>query len=143
MSEESVRGSCLCGAVEYRVAAGDCNFQYCHCSRCRKTGGAAHPAKLIVPSGQFEWTKGEGNVEQYVHEPAKRYCNAFCRTCGSKLPWRSRDGRWMIVTAGTLDEEPGVRPARSIYWGSRAPWYRQPGDLPCFEELPPPRKDND
>jgi hypothetical protein len=139
MSETFIRGSCLCGAVEYRVAPGDGNFQYCHCSRCRKSGGAAHAANLIVPSGRFEWTRGGDNVQQYVHAPAKRYCNAFCRTCGSKLPWRSRDGRWMIVTAGTLDDDPGLSPARSIFWASRPSWYRQPGDLPCFEELPPRR----
>ena len=56
MSEAIVRGSCLCGAVEYRVATDDGNFQYCHCSRCRKTGGAAHAANVIVPSGRFQWT---------------------------------------------------------------------------------------
>jgi hypothetical protein len=137
MTEKTVTGSCLCGAVSYRIPAETGNFQYCHCSRCRKTGGAAHAANIIIPAAQFAWTRGADNVEQYTHESAKRYCNAFCRTCGSKLPWRSRDGRWMIVTAGTLDDDPILRPARSIYWGSRAPWFVSTDDLASFDELPP------
>lgn len=143
MSERFANGSCLCGRVGYRIPAGAGNFQYCHCSRCRKTGGAAHAANIVVPADRFVWTKGSEDVVQYVHEEAKRYCNAFCRHCGSKLPWRTRDGRWMIVTAGTLDDDPGLEPARSIFWGSRPPWYRLPSELPSFDELPPPKQDAD
>lgn len=143
MPEKFVSGSCLCGAVAYRIPADTGNFQYCHCSRCRKTGGGAHAANIIIPAEHFEWTTGADGVRQYVHEATKRFCNAFCRTCGSKLPWRSRDGRWMIVPAGTLDDDPALRPARSIFWASRAPWYVPTGDLPAFDSLPPrkPAKD--
>lgn len=137
MSKSRVHGSCLCGSVVYAVEPAGGNFQYCHCSRCRKTGGAAHAANLIVPFGQFSWVEGEQHVRQYRHASAKRYCNAFCTTCGSKLPWRSRDGRWMIVTAGTLDDDPGLRPERNIFWAARAPWYRGTDELPKFEDYPP------
>ncbi len=137
MDDGQVRGSCLCGAVEYAIPADTGNFQYCYCSRCRKTGGAAHAANLIVPADRFRWLKGADQVEQYVHAEASRFCNAFCRTCGSKLPWMTRDGKWAVVTAGTLDDDPGARPLRSIFWGSRAPWYVMPPDLPAFDELPP------
>ncbi len=140
MQVPQIRGSCLCGAVEYAVTAKAGNFQYCHCSRCRKTGGAAHAANLIVPAEEFRWLRGEENVSQYIHEEASRFCNAFCRTCGSKLPWITRDGRWVVVTAGTLDGDPGSRPARNIFWGSRASWYLPPDELPVFEELPPRKK---
>jgi hypothetical protein len=140
MPVPQVRGSCLCGAVAYAVTAESGSFQYCHCSRCRKTGGAAHAANLIVPAGEFRWLRGEEHVIQYVHEEASRFCNAFCRTCGSKLPWTTRDHRWVVVTAGTLDDDPGTRPLRNIFWGSRASWYLPPADLPAFEELPPRNK---
>jgi hypothetical protein len=43
----------------------------------------------------------------------------------------------VIVTAGTLDDDPGARPVQNIFWGSRAPWYLVPADLPAFEEIPP------
>ncbi len=131
------KGSCLCGAVEYEIDPSGGSFQYCHCTRCRKTSGTAHAANLVVPSAQFTWLRGEASVRQYTHASAKRFCNAFCTECGSKLPWRSRDGRWMIVTAGTLDDDPGLRPVRSIFASSGAPWYQEPATMPAFETLPP------
>ena len=137
MPETRARGSCLCGSAVYAVDPAGGNFQYCHCSRCRKTGGAAHAANLIVPAGQFNWVEGEQHVCQYEHSNATRYCNAFCSICGSKLPWRSRDGKWMIFTAGTLDDDPGLCPARNIFWGDHAPWLRSPDELPKFDDYPP------
>lgn len=137
MSKRRVKGSCLCGAVEYSVDTDGGLFQYCHCERCRKTSGSAHAANLIVPAGQFRWLRGEDRVRQHEYAGARRFCNAFCLDCGSKLPWRSRDGRWMIVTAGTLDEDPGLRPKQSIFMGSGAPWYVEPGAIPAHHTLPP------
>ena len=42
-----------------------------------------------------------------------------------------------VVPAGTLDSDPGERPARSIFWASRAPWYRDVSELPHHDEMPP------
>lgn len=137
MESQQITGSCLCGEVEYAIPARSGSFQYCHCSRCRKTGGGPHAANLVLSSDQFRWLKGEKLVNRYVHASAKRFCNAFCSTCGSKLPWLTRDGRWVVVPAGTLDQDPGLRPVRSIFWGSRAPWYVPPAERPAFDELPP------
>jgi len=136
MTDKLIRGSCLCGAVEFAIPSGQGGFQYCHCSRCRKTSGSSHAANLVLPAEQFRWLRGEHRVVQYTHEPAERYCNAFCSTCGSKLPWRTRNGKWFIVTAGSLDEDPDLRPERNIFWGSRAPWYVSPDDLPLFDTVP-------
>ena len=38
--------------------------------------------------------------------------------------------------AGLLDSDPGIKPARSIFWDSRAPWYENVGDLPQYAEWP-------
>jgi hypothetical protein len=40
----------------------------------------------------------------------------------------------MLVPAGTLDDDPGLRPEHSIFWDSRAPWYVECGDVPHFTE---------
>ena len=31
----------------------------------------------------------------------------------------------MIVPAGSLDDDPGIRPRYNIFWESRAPWYEE------------------
>ena len=56
---------------------------------------------------------------------------------GSALPWTTKNGRWVVVPAGSLDVDPGARPERNIFWDSRAPWYTHAAELPTFAEVPP------
>lgn len=35
---------------------------------------------------------------------------------------------------GSLDDDPGVRPERNIYWKYRAPWYTNVDELTFFDE---------
>ena len=43
-----IEGKCLCGNVRYRITGPILNFQYCHCSRCRKFTGSAHAANVFT-----------------------------------------------------------------------------------------------
>ncbi len=138
MAHEKIDGQCLCGRVRYRLAGEVLSFQYCHCSRCRKFTGSAHAANLFVRPGDLAWTAGEDGVGTYVLQGEPSFPTAFCRTCGSSLPSMSQTGKYWVVPAGTLVDDPGVAPARSIFWGSRAPWFRATGDLPTHDELPDP-----
>jgi len=111
-------------------------FQYCHCSRCRKISGSAHAANIFLKVEQFEWTGGENLVRQFELPEAKYFCSGFCSVCGSRMPWISRNGQFVLVPAGTLDQDPRAKPERNIFWGSRAPWYVEAPLLPTFEEKP-------
>lgn len=131
-----MRGSCLCGTVTYQVTPPFKIFQYCHCSRCRKFTGSAHASNLFVPPSQFQWLSGEDTVGRFEHPQAKYFATCFCRNCGSSLPWAVQGGKNIVVPAGTLNEDPGIRPQQNIYWGSKAPWYISPCELTRFDELP-------
>lgn len=135
-----MKGSCLCGEVHYDVQPPFRVFQYCHCSRCRKLTGSVHSANLFVPPAQFKWLKGEALVGRYRLPGAKYFSTAFCKQCGSTLPWTTNDGSNVVVTAGTLDEDPGIKPQQNIFWGSRGTWCVESSELPKFEELPPKKK---
>ena len=130
------RGSCLCNAVTYQFSGPEFVFQYCHCSRCRKFTGSAHAANIIIDPKQFEWLGGEEMVGRYEHPEAKHYATCFCKRCGSSLPWLAKSGRSMVIPAGTLDDDPGIRPAQNIYWQDRAPWREEVADLVHYDELP-------
>lgn len=132
----SAHGSCVCGAVAYRIEGPYRGFQYCHCSRCRKRSGASHVANVFVPVDQFEWEKGQDKVKQFALPTAKYWSTAFCTECGSALPWRTKSGKAMVVGAGGLDDDPGDRPKFSVYFGSRAPWYVEVADLERHDTLP-------
>lgn len=133
---ESVQGSCVCGAVAFRIEGPFRGFQYCHCSRCRKKSGAAAAANIFVPTDQLTWERGEDKVRRFELPNTKYWSTCFCSECGSAMPWLSRTGKAYIVPAGALDEDPGIRPFYSIYYGSRAPWYLDPSEIEKHETLP-------
>ncbi|MBW1878337.1 MAG: GFA family protein [Deltaproteobacteria bacterium] len=108
-------------------------------TRCRKATGSAYASNLFVAVDQLTWDAGEEHVRRYELPEARYWSHCFCDVCGSSVPWLSRTGKAYIVPAGTLDEDPGIRAGRNIYWGSRAPWYLHASELETFDEGPPRR----
>jgi hypothetical protein len=137
MSEYHITGSCLCQGVRYEISGNLGVFQYCNCSRCRKFSGSAFAANLLVSPKNFQWLQGEEHVGRYALPKAKHFATAFCTHCGSSLPWLAQTGKAMIVPAGTLDDDPLIRPSQNIFCASRAVWYTEPASLPTYDELPP------
>jgi hypothetical protein len=132
-----VQGSCLCGDVAYEVTAAPMRMVNCHCSRCRRGRSAAHATNLFYGIDAFRWTRGEQQVADYQLPEAKYFGTAFCRRCGSEVPRLSLERGVAVVPAGSLDQDPGVRPALHIYVSSMAPWFEITDDLPRHAELPP------
>ena len=58
---------------------------------------------------------------------------------GSQLVVRNytHTRRVVVVPAGTLDQDPGIRPDKNIYCASRAEWYTSVESLPQHDEGPP------
>jgi hypothetical protein len=57
-----------------------------------------------------------------------------CGICGSLLYSVVRDGAYVHVALGTLVDEPGIRPTKHIFVGSKAPWFEITDELPQNEE---------
>lgn len=136
MSGYKVKGSCLCGKVNYEINNHLDIFQYCHCSRCRKFTGSAHASNLFVKKEDFEWMSGEQYIGRYEPDDTKYFATSFCKNCGSSLPWLEKSGRTMVITAGTLDEDPQVKPQWNIFIASKAPWHEATSELPEYDTLP-------
>lgn len=136
MDKIEIEGGCLCGDVKYRLEGEVGGFQYCHCSRCRKFTGSAHAANVFVAPGNLQWIQGEDSVGKFMLEAEPAFPTAFCQRCGSSMPSMSSTGKFWVVPAGGLEGDPGIEPRRSIFWGSRAPWYRGVHDLPIHDEWP-------
>jgi hypothetical protein len=117
-----VRGSCLCGVVRYEARLPFGKFVQCHCSRCRKASGSAFAANAYVAPDAFRWTNGETNVVRYDLPEARSFSTSFCGKCGSPVPHSTRSGREIIIPAGSLDDDPQVKPPINLHWDSRAEW---------------------
>ena len=134
---KKVQGSCFCQKVKYGLVPNeDCLFQYCHCSRCRKFTGSAFAANLIIGTQYFHWLRGEEYVTSYQPEHTKYFTTSFCSCCGSSLPWLSKKGTVMVVPAGTLDQDPQIRPIQQIFCDYQADWYVSPSTLPKHSTTP-------
>jgi hypothetical protein len=129
-------GSCLCGHVRYQITAHPGIFQYCHGSRWRKFTGSAFAANLLTSPKDFHWPKGGELVGRYELTEAKHFATGFCKNCSSSLPWLSQSGKAVITPAGTLDEDPRIRPSQNIFSASQAEWYEEPHKLPKHNSLP-------
>ncbi len=136
MQNEVIEGACLCGTARYRITGEVKGCQYCHCSRCRKFTGSAHAANLFVRPDALSWTAGEESVGTYTLQGEPNFPTAFCKQCGSGLPSMSSTGRFWVVPLGSIEGDPGVRPLRSIFWDSRAPWFEHVSELPRHAEMP-------
>ena len=137
MSYNSLAGSCLCQNVKYEITGNMGIFQYCHCSRCRKFTGSAHAANLFVSPGDFRWLSGEDYVGRYDPADTKYFATCFCRNCGASLPWLSKSEKVVVIPAGTLDEDPEIKPSQNIFCGSRPDWYTAASSISEYEEMPP------
>jgi hypothetical protein len=120
----SLKGSCLCGGVRYEVRGTPSAFDLDHCSRCRKSSGSAFKAELIFEVAEFAWLSGEALVTTYeapVRHNPPGYRRTFCAICGGPLP--TADEGWVNIPAGTLDDDPGLRPQCHIFVDFKAPWF--------------------
>jgi hypothetical protein len=111
-----IHGSCLCGKVRFALDDDAPQFiNHCHCSMCRKVTGAAWGSFLHADGLGFRWLAGES----------------------ANMPVLEDEGRHVIVPAGGLDDDPGVRPVVHIHCGSKAPWSEIGDALPRSDEMPP------
>jgi hypothetical protein len=89
----------------------------------------------------FRWIRGAEYMETYpcmeTYPSSKELNRLFCRVCGSSLAvTKPRTGE-VFVTAGTLDEDPGIRLESLIFVASKAPRPDILDEKPRFDEYPP------
>ena len=128
---DQVSGSCLCGAVRFRIHGGFEHFFLCYCARCRKGSGSAHAANLFSATATIEWLNG-AEKRRSVQLPGSRHAKCFCSDCGSSLPMEEGESGFIMVPAGALDTPVAIDPEARIYFASRAEWV---DDIECIETL--------
>lgn len=131
----TIRGGCLCGGVRYEIEGPIQVPEHCHCGMCRKAHGAAFSTNAVVEATQLRVLAGSDLLTEYESSPNRRKC--FCGRCGSQLFIRRHNRPEIaVVTLGTLDDDPTVRPIRHVFTASKAPWYDINDALPRFQIYP-------
>ena len=97
-----MKGSCLCGAVTYRVDGTPKGASACHCGQCRKQSGHVWSSAYV----DDDKLAIEGEVQWYQSSPqAKR---GFCPVCGSFLFWKLGTDDHISFSLGSLDGDTGL-----------------------------------
>jgi hypothetical protein len=128
-----LKGSCLCGKVQYEVRGLPKVAYYCHCGRCRKQSGSSFATNMAVLREDFVLVSGEEMLSYYQPSPLlRRY---FCSRCGSPIYSQGDKYKHIVsVRCGTLDSDLPVRPSVHAFVASKANWVDISDELPQFPE---------
>lgn len=131
-----LRGGCLCGAVEYETADRFLYALNCHCSKCRRTTGAAFKPIAGIAVEDFAVIRGKEDL--FRHGDADSIHDMHCRHCGALIySWIADGGATRIhIPMGTLIDAPNMRPTMHIMVAFKAPWYDILDDLPQYQDFP-------
>lgn len=129
-----MRGTCLCGEVSFEIAGPMPRLYLCHCSLCRKQGGSASNASLVIHGENFRWIGGERRISSYERPTGFR--SHFCSRCGSPVPNPLADTDYYWVPAGLLDGDAKLQVGAHLFVGSKAAWDAIPAGPPQYETSP-------
>ena len=99
----TIRGSCFCGAVSYKVEGKLRDARSCHCSMCRKAFSSQASAYAQVEAAEFSWVSGQNMLTSYSSD--KGVCLVFRSKWGSTLCGMYQ-GKVHGVTLGCVDGDP-------------------------------------
>ena len=130
---EALRGSCLCGGVQFELSEPPEALRYCHCESCKKLSGGIGTVNGRVPSTAIRIVEGEDLLQTF--EPPGGSAKTFCLACGSNLfggGWP--DSETCSIRATAIDDPFDARPSAHIFVRSVAAWETLPDDgLERFE----------
>lgn len=100
------KGQCLCGAVRFDAVIAKPDMGACHCILCRRWSGGVF---LSVECTAVDIVDPDAMGLYASSDWGER---GFCKTCGSSLLWRSRDGAHIAVSVQAF-ADPGAFPFTS------------------------------
>lgn len=130
-----MRGSCLCGQVEYAVSQLDSPIGHCSCRTCRKAHAAAFNTYASIKHEHFQWLNGEQVLKFFESSPGKH--RVFCGNCGTQLVAICTGSEFVVLRVATLDEDPGQTPQEHIWASHEVPWLAYGPDIQAYAERVP------
>ncbi len=126
MGQTQYRGSCLCGAVSFKVDAELAAPDACHCTRCRKLSGhfwsstdVRRTAVRIHGADELKWFHTSDKVRR-----------GFCSTCGSSLFWDPVDRDFLAIAMGAFDSPTHTKVKMHIHVADKGDYYELRDGLP-------------
>ncbi len=132
MTEKTLSGGCLCGAVRYEATGPFRDIVVCHCGQCRKWHGAA-PGYTAVDKPRFKMTKGMDHLRW--HRSSDSAQRGFCQDCGSSLFWQGDRRNHISIAAGSLDGPTGLTTKAHYMTEYKPDYYELPPGATKWERV--------
>ena len=123
----ALKGSCLCGGVQFELTGEFEPRSFCHCTSCKRLSGGVGTANGRARSDEINIVAGRELLQTY--QPEEGSAKTFCSVCGSNLfggGWPESDRASVRLSA--IDDSLQGRPARHIWVRSLASWETLPDD---------------
>jgi hypothetical protein len=130
MPDGPLTGACLCGAVRFELRPPVRDVLVCHCRQCARWTGHVVAAAAVAPQN---FAMLSGSVEVGWYAASSHAVRGFCRSCGSSLFWKPKDGSRIAVLAGALEPPTHLRIAAHIFVASKSDYYEICDGAPRFE----------
>ena len=119
-----LKGSCLCGDIQFVVAGQPKGASMCHCGQCRKQSGGVWSSAYVKDSdltitGPVTWFDSS--------KAAKR---GSCSRCGSFLFWKAHDEDTTSFALGAVDGPTGLSLEKHIFTADKGDYYEIADGLP-------------
>lgn len=131
MSEATLEGGCLCGAVRIEISGDPAAMAFCHCETCRSWLGAPVHAASLWPTPNVRVVRGEDKLAMFKKTEASH--RQFCTSCGAPVLVVHPDIGLTDVPAGSIAGF-DYRPALHVNYGEKVLAIRD--GLPKFTDFP-------
>lgn len=127
-------GSCLCKSVEFQAVEKPGLVFNCHCSRCRKSSGAAFATQVFAQRSTLNFTKGKELITEYESTGGMRI---FCSKCGSRLMnYGKGDVDYLSVAISAIDTPVDIKPSADCFISNKYSWTSIDENIVQHNELP-------
>jgi hypothetical protein len=82
-NENTYRGACFCGEVQFQVTGEPAGMGYCHCESCRHWSAGPVNAFTLWNPQSLQVTRGAGSIGTFNKTP--RSYRKWCKKCGGHL----------------------------------------------------------
>jgi hypothetical protein len=108
----------------------------CHCRECQYISGGGPNFFMMMPEGNFEYTKGQpaSFTRDDLERPVTR---EFCPKCGTHLATRVPGLPSVVLKVGTLDDPAAFgMPDSAIFLADSQPFHAIADGVAKFERMP-------
>ncbi len=136
-ARSACEGSCLCGAVRYRLSGDPLTVYACHCTDCQRRTGTAFALSMVVVREAVELIQGDPAAYFATLADGRTKHGRMCSLCGTRL-WGEplRNKAILVIQPGNLDQASEFQPVAHQWTRSALAWIVFPPGVTLYPTQP-------